>query len=58
MKDVTVSETNDDEYVSPECFRAYVNAEIKVPNTLIAVGPDVGHAAPHRYQRMKTSGPP
>jgi hypothetical protein len=35
----------DDCYVTPECFRAYVNAEIKVPNTLIAVGPYVGHAA-------------
>ena len=32
-------------YVTPECFRAYVNAEIKVPNTLVAVGPYVGHAA-------------
>lgn len=32
-------------YVSPECFRAYVNAEIMVPNTLIAVAPYVGHAA-------------
>lgn len=34
-----------DGYVSAECFRAYVSAEIKVPNTLIAVGPYVGHAA-------------
>jgi hypothetical protein len=41
-----VSEMVDDgSYVIPECFRAYVNAEIKVPNTLIAVGPYVGHAA-------------
>jgi hypothetical protein len=32
-------------YVSPDCFRAYVSAEIKVPNTLIAVAPYVGHAA-------------
>jgi hypothetical protein len=31
--------------VSADCFRAYVNAEIKIPNTLIAVGPYVGHAA-------------
>lgn len=30
-------------YVSPEC--AYVSAEIKVPNTLIAVSPYVGRAA-------------
>lgn len=36
---------DDGSYVTPECFRAYVNAEIKVPNTLIAVGPYVGHAA-------------
>ena len=40
-----MSETNDDGCVSPECFRAYVSAEIKVPNTLIAVGPYVGRAA-------------
>ncbi|MGX9789643.1 hypothetical protein [Mycobacterium sp. MMS18-G62] len=40
-----MSETNDDGCVSPDCFRAYVSAEIKVPNTLIAVGPYVGHAA-------------
>jgi hypothetical protein len=37
-----MSEDNEDGYVSPECFRAYVSAEIKVPNTLIAVGPYVG----------------
>lgn len=42
MKEVTMSE---DCFVSPECFRAYVSAEIKVPNTLIAVAPYVGHAA-------------
>lgn len=40
-----MSETNDDGCVSPECFRAYVSAEIKLPNTLIAVGPYVGRAA-------------
>jgi hypothetical protein len=40
-----MAEDNEDGYVSPECFRAYVSAEIKVPNTLIAVGPYVGHAA-------------
>ena len=45
MKEVTMSETNEDGCLSPECFRAYVSAEIKVPNTLIAVGPYVGHAA-------------
>jgi hypothetical protein len=45
MKGVTMPEPDDDGWVSPECFRAYVNAEIKVPNTLIAVGPYVGHAA-------------
>jgi len=33
-----------DECVRPECFRAYVDAEIKIPNTLIAVGPYVGKA--------------
>lgn len=38
-------EHEDGGYVSPECFRAYVSAEIKVPNTLIAVGPYVGRAA-------------
>lgn len=40
-----MSEKNEDGYVSPECFQAYVSAEIKVPNTLIAVGPYVGRAA-------------
>ncbi|HZN83643.1 MAG TPA: hypothetical protein VFC01_28750 [Mycobacterium sp.] len=40
-----MSEANEDGYISPECFRAYVSAEIKVPNTLIAVGPYVGRAA-------------
>jgi len=40
-----MSENNQDGCVSPECFRAYVNAEIKVPNTLVAVGPYVGRAA-------------
>jgi hypothetical protein len=40
-----MSEINEDGYISPECFRAYVSAEIKVPNTLIAVGPYVGRAA-------------
>jgi len=40
-----MSENNEDGCVSPECFRAYVSAEIKVPNTLIAVGPYVGRAA-------------
>lgn len=38
-------ETTGDPYISAECFRAYVDAEIKVPNTLIAVGPYVGLAA-------------
>lgn len=46
MKEVTMSEENEDGgYVGAECFRAYVSAEIKVPNTLIAVGPYVGRAA-------------
>jgi hypothetical protein len=40
-----MSGTNENGCVSPECFRAYVSAEIKVPNTLIAVGPYVGRAA-------------
>ncbi len=40
-----MSEDNGAGCVSPECFRAYISAEIKVPNTLIAVGPYVGHAA-------------
>jgi hypothetical protein len=40
-----MSEINEDGCVSPECFRAYVSAEIMVPNTLIAVGPYVGRAA-------------
>jgi len=40
-----MSEKYEDGYVSPECFQAYVSAEIKVPNTLIAVGPYVGRAA-------------
>ena len=40
-----MSEKSDDGCVSPECFRAYISAEIKVPNTLIAVGPYVGRAA-------------
>jgi hypothetical protein len=40
-----MSDTNGDGCLSPECFRTYVSAEIKVPNTLIAVGPYVGHAA-------------
>jgi hypothetical protein len=43
--EVTMSEAIEDGYVSPECFRAYVSAEIKVPNTLIAVSPYVGHVA-------------
>jgi hypothetical protein len=38
-------ETGEEIWVSPECFRAYVSAEIKIPNTLIAVGPYVGLAA-------------
>jgi hypothetical protein len=42
MKEVVGSEGN---HVSPECFHAYVAAEIKVPNTLTAVGPYVGHTA-------------
>jgi len=45
MKEVAVSEKNEGGYVSPECFHAYISAETKVPNTLIAVGPYVGHAA-------------
>jgi hypothetical protein len=44
LEDATMSD-NADAYVSPECFRAYVSAEIKIPNTLIAVGPYVGLAA-------------
>ena len=40
-----MSEKNEDGFVSRECFQAYVSAEIKVPNTLIAVGPYVGRAA-------------
>ena len=40
-----MSEQNEGGCISPECFRAYVDAEIKVPNTLIAVGPYVGRAA-------------
>jgi hypothetical protein len=44
-KEVTMSEQNEDGCISPEYFRAYVDAEIKVPNTLIAVGPYVGRAA-------------
>jgi hypothetical protein len=40
-----MSESNDGACISAECFRAYVSAEIKVPNTLIAVGPYVGRAA-------------
>ena len=40
-----MSEKNEDGCVSSECFRAYISAEIKVPNTLIAVGPYVGRAA-------------
>lgn len=39
-----MSDHNEDAYISPECFRAYVSAEIKVPNTLVAVGPYVGRA--------------
>jgi hypothetical protein len=38
-------ETGEEVWVSPQCFRAYVSAEIKIPNTLIAVGPYVGLAA-------------
>lgn len=45
MTEVAMSEIGEVGYVSPECFRAYVSAEIKVPNTLIAVAPYVGHAA-------------
>jgi hypothetical protein len=40
-----MSEKNEDGCVSPDCFRAYISAEIKIPNTLIAVGPYVGRAA-------------
>jgi hypothetical protein len=42
---MTMVHKNVDGWISPEFFRAYVNAEIKVPNTLIAVGPYVGRAA-------------
>lgn len=42
MNEAAGSEGN---HVSPECFHAYVGAEIKVPNTLTAVGPYVGHTA-------------
>src|ERR1700722_1769347 len=45
MKELTGPEQSDGNHVSPECFHAYVAAEIKVPNTLIAGGPYVGHAA-------------
>jgi hypothetical protein len=45
MKEVAMSQNNEASCVSPECFRAYISAEIKVPNTLIAVGPYVGRAA-------------
>lgn len=40
-----MSEDAEEGYINPECFRAYVSAEIKVPNTLIAVGPYVARAA-------------
>lgn len=44
--DAAMEDRNDDGgFVSSECFRAYVDAEIKVPNTLIAVSPYVGRAA-------------
>ncbi len=36
---------NDAGFVGADCFQAYVSAEIKVPNTLIAVSPYVGRAA-------------
>jgi hypothetical protein len=45
MKEAPVSDKNEGNFVSPECYHAYISAEIKVPNTLIAVGPYVGHAA-------------
>jgi hypothetical protein len=41
---------DDGGYISPECFRAYVRAEVKVPNTLIAVSPYVGRAALASFQ--------
>ena len=47
---MTISEATEDQYVRPEYVHAYVAAEIKVPNTLIAVGPYVGHAALKRFQ--------
>jgi hypothetical protein len=42
MQEVAGSENN---HVSPECYHAYIAAETKIPNTLIAVGPYVGHTA-------------
>lgn len=57
MNEVTLSEGNEDGYVSPDCFRAYVSAEIKVPNTLIAVGPYVGRAALASLQTGDHLGP-
>jgi hypothetical protein len=45
MKEVTTPEKTESSYVSQECLVAYVSAEIKIPNTLTAVGPYVGHAA-------------
>jgi hypothetical protein len=42
MKEVAGCEGN---HVSPECYHAYIAAETKVPNTLTAVGPYVGHTA-------------
>lgn len=39
-----MSEDEPGVWVDPECFRAYVSAEIKIPNTLTAVGPYVGRA--------------
>jgi len=45
MNPLQTTEKAERGYVSPECFHAYVSAEIKIPNTLIAVGPYVGNAA-------------
>jgi hypothetical protein len=41
---MTGVDTGQEVFVDAECFQAYVSAEIKLPNTLIAVGPYVGRA--------------
>lgn len=39
-----MSERHDSSHISHECYHAYIAAETKIPNTLTAVGPYVGHA--------------